>query len=204
MNKPLSILLLAILIVSGCATGGQKYVDLAYTGTSDASRSGKIGISVFTDNRANTGTGYVGTRYLNKKSKETYSAFGDDLALSVTGICKSYLQDTGFECTSIRKWEFSPEGAKAAGQRFDYLVGGEIISLECFAMKKIGFTSMTIDIELVLYVGDPGRAEIKRTSKKLKLERNEITFSKEKLEKFLNESLLEVIQGALSSSIMNS
>lgn len=124
MKKVKHVLIIISLVICGCATGGLKYVDLAYTGTIDASRSGKIGIAVFTDNRVNTDAGYVGTRYLGKSSKEIYSVFGDDLALSVTGICKSYLQDTGFECLSIPRWDFSPEGVRDAGMRFDFIVGG--------------------------------------------------------------------------------
>jgi hypothetical protein len=198
MHKFLYALIIMTLAVSGCTAGGPKYVDLTYVGDTDARQSGKVGICTFSDLRPDTGVGYVGTRYLNKKDKETYYAYGDNLALSVTGICKSYLQDTGFDCTSIPNWAYTPEGVRDAGQRFDFIIGGEIRKLECFAMKKIGFTSMTLDIDLVIYVGDPGRAELKTMPVILKLERTEMTFSEEKLQKFLNESLLEIIQKALN------
>lgn len=197
MLKALHALVILALAVSGCAAGGHKYVDLAYVGKSNGLQSGKVGISTFSDTRLDTDAAYVGTRYLGKSKKEIYYAYGDDLALSVTGICKSYLQDSGFSCTSIPDWEYTPEGVLDAGQRFDFIVGGEIRKLECFAMKKIGFTSMTLDIDIVIYVGDPGRAELKSIPFILKLERNEITFSEEKLQKFLNDSLLEIIRKAL-------
>lgn len=197
MYKSLPVILVMFLAISGCTAAGPKYVDLYYTGKTENTKSGKIGIAVFSDSRIGIEPGYVGTRYLGKSDKETYLAFGDDLALSVTGICKAYLQDTGFTCLSVPAWEYSPEGAKAAGQRFDYLVGGEIKKLDCFAVKKIGFTSMTLDIEVVFYIGDPVGATLRTVPYKLTLERNEVTFSEEKLEKFLNESLLEVIQKAL-------
>jgi hypothetical protein len=186
------------IAVAGCVTGGHKYVDLTYVGKSEGLQSGKVGISTFNDTRPDTEAGYVGTRYLGKTGKETYFVFGDDLSLSVTGICKSYLQDAGFECMSIPDWDYSPEGARDEGQRFDFIVGGEIRKLECFAMKKIGFTSMILDIDLVVYIGDPNRGELKEVPVVLNLERTELTFTEEKLEKFLNESLLEIIQKAFS------
>ena len=197
MHKILSALILVTVAVSGCTAGGPKYVDLYYTGAIGGIHSGKVGISAFSDLRSGAGAGYVGTRYLGKSDKETFITYGGDLAQSVTGICKSYLQDSGFGCTSIPRWEHTPEGVRDAGGRLDFIVGGEIRALECFAVKKIGFTSMILDIDLVIYVGNPGRAELKTTPVKLKLERTEITFSKEKLGKFLSESLLEVIQNAL-------
>lgn len=197
MHKILSALILITVAVSGCAAGGPKYVDLTYVGTGEGHQSGKVGISTFSDARPDTEAGYVGTRYLGKSGKETYYAYGDDLALSITGICKSYLQDAGFNCMSIPSWDYSPEAVRDAGQRFDFIVGGEIRKLECFAVKKIGFTSMTLDINMVIYVGDPERAELKTIPFTLKLERNEMSFTEEKLQKFLNESLLEIIQKAL-------
>jgi hypothetical protein len=197
MHKLFHAFIIMAFALSGCAGGGTKYVDLTYVGNTDAHQSGKIGICTFSDLRPGAGAGYVGTRYLNKSDKETYYAYGDDLALSVTGICKSYLQDTGLNIMSIPKWAYTPEGAVDAGDRFDFIVGGEIRNLECFAMKKIGFTSMALDIDMVIYVGVPGRAELKSKPVVLKLERTEITFSEEKLQKFLNESLLEIIQEAL-------
>jgi hypothetical protein len=197
MRKALPFVIVMFLAISGCTTAGPKYVDLYYNGQADGSRSGKIGIAVFSDSREGAQAGYVGTRYLGKSEKETYYAFGDDLALSVTGICKSYLQDEGFTCMSVPAWEYTPEGATAAGHRFDYLVGGEIKQLDCFAVKKIGFTAMTLEIEIVFYIGDPGSGTLRTTPIKLKMERNEVTFSEEKLQKFLNDSLLEVTQKAL-------
>jgi len=197
MRKFLSALILITAAVSGCTSGGPRYVDLYYTGEIGGLQSGKVGISAFSDLRSGAGAGYVGTRYLGKSGKETFIAYGGDLGQSVTGICKSYLQDSGFDCTSIPRWEHTPEGVRDAGGRFDFIVGGEIRTLECFAMKKIGFTSIILDIDLVLHVGDPQRDELKTTPVKLKMERTEITFSEEKLQKFLNESLLEIIQNAL-------
>ncbi len=196
MKKTLTAILM-LLLVFGCAPKGPKYVDLFYTGTSDVSGSGKVGIATFKDERENVKPGYVGTRYIGSRGKEIYMALGDDLGLSVTTICRSYLQASGFDCVSVPPWEYTPEGAKAAGQRFDYLVGGEIKKLECFAVKKIGFTSMTLDIDIVFYIGNPDKGVLKTAPVKLKLERNEIIFSEEKLQKFLNDSLLEIIQSAL-------
>lgn len=198
MQKIVYALMVMTVAVSGCVAGGLKYVDLYYAGKVEGLQSGRVGISTFTDTRPDTDAGYIGTRYLGKNNKETYFAYGDDLALSVTGICKSYLQDAGYDCTSIPPWDYSPEGVRDAGQRFDFIVGGEIRKLECFAMKKIGFTSMILDIDLVIYVGHPDRTELKKIPFKLNLERTEVTFSEKKLEKFLNESLLEIIQKALS------
>lgn len=197
---PFFTIVLFALALSGCAMGGPKFVDLHYTGKSEISRSGTIGISMFSDRRPGTDAGYVGTRYINRSKKEIFYAYGGDVAASVTDICSAYLRDAGFDCISVEPWDHSPEGAKQSGRGFDYLVGGEIKKLDCFAAKKVGFTSLILDVDLVIYIGMPGTSQLKTVPVKLNLERNEITFSKEKLQKFMNESLLEVIRNALAST----
>ena len=201
MKKILSVaIVMSALVLSGCIAGGAQYVDLYYTGKSEVSKSGKLGISTFSDERPDTEADYLGTRDINKNKKETFFSIGGDVASSVTKVCKSYLQDVGFNCTSIAPWDHSPGGVKESRQRLDFLVGGTIKKLDCFAMKKTGFTSLILDIDMVIYIGTPDKSEVKKVPVQLKLERNEIIFSNEKLQDFMNNSLLEVIQNALSFS----
>lgn len=56
---------------------------------------------------------------------------------------------------------------------------------------------MTLDIDLTLYLGIADKNTLKTIPVSLTLEKTEFTFTREKLEQFINQALEEVIQKAL-------
>ena len=76
-------------------------------------------------------------------------------------------------------------------------MAGKINKFECRAKKKGGRTDMTLDIDLTLYFGIAEKNTLKTIPVSLTLEKTEFTFTREKLEGFINQALEEVIQKAL-------
>ena len=198
------LLVAALLAFWGCAVGGLKLVPLRYDGgaggVSSPGRPGPattVGISGFRDVRKGMEAAYLGTRYIGGRTKEVFHVEGEDVATALTDLCAAYLQDAGFRCTRIADWEHTPDGLRYAGQGASLLVAGNIERLECFAVKKIGFTSMILDVRLVFFLGDPGTLQLRTVPYELRLTRQELTFSEQKLRLFLEESLLEALRTVL-------
>ncbi len=197
--KKLLLFLLGLFLVSiiACATAGQKYINIAFTGDSDNIGTGKIGISDFIDNRSDTLEGYVGRRILMDNSQETYFAKGMDLGKSLTQSASEYLKSKGYSPVSSSGWELTPDGVTKASKELTYLVAGTINKFECRAQKKGAVTDMILDIDLILYVGNPEKAVLKSIPVAFSLEKTEMTFNEQKLEKFVNQSLQEMFEKAL-------
>jgi hypothetical protein len=86
---------------------------------------------------------------------------------------------------------------KAASSNFKQIMSGKINKFECRAEKKGGRTDMTLEIDLTLYLGIAEENTLKTIPVSLTLEKTEFTFTREKLEQFINQALEEVIQKAL-------
>lgn len=198
--NPLYPILFFALVSWGCAAGGPKFIDLAYTGPGGPEGSGKVGIAGFTDKRENAGEGYVGKRTLWHNREETFFVNGLDLAGSVTQAVTAYLEKSGYTVHRIEKGPHSAEDVKNAPNGYDTIIGGDVVSFECSARKN-ATTHMDIHISLVLYVGDINEGEFQTIPVELSLERREISFSKRKLENLLNRSLEEVLQKALDRNL---
>ncbi|MFO7753415.1 MAG: hypothetical protein R6V41_09880 [Desulfobacteraceae bacterium] len=198
--NPVRLMLVLVFFSIGCAPAGPEFVDLSYTGGGGPSGSGKIGIAKFKDARENTGEGYIGFRELSFNREETYFVEGLDLAASVTRAVVSYLEQSGYDCSAIEKWDFSESGMKNASDRFDYIIGGEILSFDCTARKNTT-THIQMEISLVIHLGDVTEQELKSVPIEFDLERREIKLSVRKMENMLNRSLEEVIENALNSNL---
>jgi hypothetical protein len=185
------------LILSGCATPGQKFIDISYLAEHEASMSGTIGISTFKDLRKDAGDGYIGYRILMDNSQETYFVNGMNLGQTLSDTVLSYTTKKGFATSKIDEWEASPDGVAAAIKGFNQIIGGSINTFECRAIKKGAITDMILVIDLTLYTGIPDKNTLKTIPVTFSLERTEFTFTKEKLQQFVNESIEDVIQKAL-------
>jgi len=197
MLKYLSIACL-LLFLTGCASDGPRFIDLNYLGAGVPAKTGRVGLAKFVDKRKDVDPGYVGKRIIGKAGTEVYYVNGLDLGGSVTRTCMSYLMGSGFACTTIPSWPHSPQGVRNASPGFTYVVTGEIRKMECFAVRKTGFTSMTLEIDMVVYWGDASTGTLHENPIKVTLERNEFSFSEEKLARFYNETLSEMLNQALS------
>ncbi|MCF6248179.1 MAG: hypothetical protein L3J69_12590 [Desulfobacula sp.] len=193
-----------LLTLMACATSGQKYIDITYSGNPEETtkiKPDKIGISVglsnFTDNRMDAVQGYIGRRILVDNSQETYFVKGMDLGLKLTRAASLFLEDKGYTPVSIEPWELTPNGVTKVSEKSTYLVAGTINRFECRAQKKGAVTDMVLEIDLTLYIGTPEKAVLKSVPVTFSLEKTELIFTEQKLEKFVNQSILEVFEKAL-------
>ncbi|OGR14807.1 MAG: hypothetical protein A2277_07485 [Desulfobacterales bacterium RIFOXYA12_FULL_46_15] len=186
------------LFLLGCATPGQKFIDITYKADHEKTQTGTIGIAPFKDKRADRDGGYVGYRLLMDNSQETFFVQGMNLADTLKKSVGDYFEKTGFTITPVGPWELSPNGVMNAGEGFKQIVAGHINKFECRAKKKGGTTDMVFEIDLTLFIGKKSNTnEFKTIPVALTLERTEMTFTPEKLEAFVNQSVEEVIQKAL-------
>ncbi len=195
-------------ILWGCAVSGPKFIDIRYPGTDEAVLSetmapgkiqpGKIGIALFEDRRKDMDEGYVGYRLLLDKSQETYFVQGMDLADTLTKIVHTYSSQKEWSPSFISPWDLTPEGTTAAVKGYQRILSGTINQFECRANKKAGRTDMILDIDLTFYLGSSDKPGLSVIPTTLTLERTELTFTREKLENFVNQALEEVIQKALA------
>jgi hypothetical protein len=198
MKKQLLIFLGFIFILFwGCATPGQKFIDITYLADHEETQTGGIGIAPFQDNRTDMGEGYVGYRILLDNSQETYLVKGLNLADTLTRIIDIYFEKNGFTTTLVDPWELTPDGVIKASKGFKQIVAGTINKFECRAKKKGGVTNMILDIDLTLYLGITDKNTLKTIPVSFSLERTELVFTRKKLEQFVNQALEEVIQKAL-------
>ncbi|NOX33774.1 MAG: hypothetical protein GXP56_08540 [Deltaproteobacteria bacterium] len=197
--KKQSLIFLGFILVffSGCATPGQKFIDITYLADHAGTQTGRIGIAPFKDKRTGMGEGYIGYRTLLDNSQETYFVKGLDLAATLTKTIRTYFEKNGFETTAIDPWELTPDGVIKASGGFKQIVTGTINKFECRAEKKGATTDMVLDIDLTIYLGMADKNALKTIPVSLTLERTEFTFTREKLERFVNQALKEVIQKAL-------
>jgi hypothetical protein len=192
------LFLFILIFLLGCATPGQKFINISYKADHEKTQTGTIGIAPFKDKRADRDGGYIGYRLLMDNSQETFFVQGMNLADTLKKSIQEYYEKTGYTVTPIPPWELSPNGVVAVGSGFNQIVTGQINKFECRAKKKAGPTDMTLEIDLTLFIGKKSdNNEFKTIPVNLILERTEMTFTPEKLEAFVNQSMEEVIQKAL-------
>ncbi|MCD4718782.1 MAG: hypothetical protein K8S13_02845 [Desulfobacula sp.] len=197
--KKQSLIFLGFIFILfwGCATPGQKFIDITYLADHEKKQTGGIGIAPFQDNRTDMGEGYIGYRILLDNSQETYLVKGLNLADTLTRIIGIYFEKNGFTTTPIDPWDLTPDGVMKASKGFKHILAGTINRFECRAKKKGGVTDMILDIDLTLYLGITDKNVLKTIPVSFTLERTELVFTREKLEQFVNPALKEVIQKAL-------
>lgn len=189
---------LILFFMLGCASPGQKFINISYMADHEKTETGVLGLAPFKDNRTDRNGGYVGYRVLMDRSQETYFVQGMNLADSLNKALGDYFQQIGYQITPMAPWELSPGGVKENIGGFEQIVAGQINKFECRAKKKGATTDMVLDMDLTLFVGKQSNGnELKTIPVSLTLERTEMTFTPEKLEHFVNQSLEEVIQKAL-------
>ena len=198
-NQSLIILGCMLIFFLSCATPGQKFIDITYPGDHDGTQTGRIGISPFTDNRTDVGSGYVGYRILLDNSQETYFVKGLNLSHTLQKAFNTYFEKKGLTPIPIDAWELTPDGVIKSSKGFKQIMTAAINQFECRARKKGPATDMVLDIDLTIYLGIADKNALKTIPVSLTLERTELTFSPEKLEQFINQALEEVIQKAMDS-----
>ena len=190
-----------LLILGGCATPGPKYLDLAYTRTGPAKTAGgRIGLARYTDKRSGTPKGHVGYRVLANNARETYVVSEMDLAAALTRVTRSHLEQGGFSVSLHPQWPLTAKGVTGISKGFTHVLAAHINRFECRARKNGAVTDMVLAIDLTLYLGTPDTRQLKTIPIALDLERTELTFTRKKVEQFVNRALEEILVKALPFS----
>jgi hypothetical protein len=191
-------MIFVLFLLLGCATPGQKFINISYTADHEKTQTGVMGLAPFKDNRTDRNGGYVGYRLLMDRSQETYFVQGMNLANTLNTSVGDYFRQTGFEVIPMAAWELSPDGVKGSIGGFEQIVAGQINKFECRAKKNGPTTDMVLEIDLTLFIGKQTNGDqLKTIPISLTLERTEMTFTPEKLERFVNQSMEEVLKKAL-------
>ncbi|MCK5097115.1 MAG: hypothetical protein KAR45_03390 [Desulfobacteraceae bacterium] len=203
-NQLISLGFLFVFIIVctiGCTTAGSKFIKLRYLGQNKVSKNLNVGIVPFLDKRGNLEKGYIGKRMLNSGKEEVYFVDGLNVAETLTQTFESYFKETGYNISRIETWEHTVEELKNIEKKYKdnnykYILAGDIIEFEFFASKDFG-TSMVLDIKLIVYLGKLENGVLTTIPVNLNLKRNDLKFSKQKIERFINESVTEVILRAM-------
>ncbi|MCK5312202.1 MAG: hypothetical protein KAJ62_08830 [Desulfobacteraceae bacterium] len=199
-NQLISLGFLFVFIIVctiGCTTAGSKFIKLRYLGQNKVSKNLNVGIVPFLDKRGNLEKGYIGKRMLNSGKEEVYFVDGLNVAKTLTQTFESYFKKTGYNISRIEAWEHTVEELKNIEKKYKnnnykYILAGDIIEFEFFASKGFN-TSMILDIKLIVYLGNLKKETLTTIPVNLNLKRKDLKFSQQKIEKFINESVTEVI-----------
>lgn len=116
--KTLFLIFLAfgLFLFWGCATPGQKFIDITYQADHEKTQTGVIGMAPFQDKRKEMGEGYVGYRVLMDNSQETYFVDGMNLAETLRTAIASFFENNGYSIQLIDPWEPTTEGVMNASE----------------------------------------------------------------------------------------
>ncbi len=191
-------LVMAALMLTGCAASGPKYLDLSYPSAMTApERHRSMGLSRFADKRLETARGYVGFRDLPGGRKEIFAVTDQNLAATLTRVSRSYLEQHGFSVSLIPGRPVTLQGMSQTSDHLTHTLAADINRFECTAEKKGIITDMALVIDLTFYLGTPDKKQLSTIPIVLTLTRTEWHFSRKKLEAFINESLAEILTKAL-------
>lgn len=191
-------LVIAALLVSGCAVSGPKYLDLYYpTAATNPERTRSAGLTRFTDKRINAAKGHVGYRQLSENSREIFAVSDQDLSSTLTRVSRSFLEQKGFNVSLIPAWPITAQGVSTTPPHLTRVLTADINRFECRAEKNSLLTDMTLIIDLTFYLGIPDKKQLTIIPIVLTLTRTEWHFTRKKLETFINQSLEEILHKAL-------
>lgn len=191
-------LVIAALLVSGCAVSGPKYLDLYYPAAATSpERTRSAGLTRFTDKRINAAKGHVGYRQLSEHSREIFAVPNQDLASTLTRVSRSFLEQKGFNVSMIPAWPITAQGVSTTPPHLTRVFTADINRFECRAEKNSLLTDMTLIIDLTFYLGIPDKKQLTIIPIVLTLTRTEWHFTRKKLETFINQSLEEILHKAL-------
>ena len=191
-------LLMAALVLTGCAAPGPKYLDLSYPSAMTVpERNQSVGLSRFADKRVEKARGYVGFRDLPGGGQESFAVTDQNLAGTLTRLSRSYLEQHGFSVALIPGRPVSLRRLSQSPDHLTHTLAADINRFECTAEKKGVMTDMILVIDLTFYLGTPDKKQLTTIPIVLTLTRTEWHFSRKKLETFINESLAEILAKAL-------
>ncbi len=191
-NKNLMILCFIVFFTMGCTTAGPKFIGIQYIGQKKAVRGENIGIAMFSDIRGDVEKNYLGKRVLNSGAQELYFVKSSNLNATITNAFKTHLENQGYTCFNILDFQHNVSILNRVDKKYQYILTGEIKEFEFFANKGLA-TAMSMDIKLIVYLGNVKTGTFRTIPVNLNLKRKDINFTEKRVGNFINESLKEVI-----------
>lgn len=197
---PVFTAVLQMILLSGCASPGPKYLTLSYPTVHPVTdRQQAAGLSRFVDKRTGTTKGYVGYRQLLGGHREIFAVTGQDLSAAMTRVMRTFLEQKGFSVTLVPAFPATPVGVSDMPGQFTHVFAADINRFSSRADRKGATTHMTLIIDLTFYQGSPENRSITAIPVTLTLERTELVFSRKKLETFINDAIEEILAKAFAS-----
>ena len=193
----LILLIVTLTLLSGCASSGPKFITLNYTGTPRTTSQEKLALAPFIDQRSQISPSEIGHRVLNDKSREIFMVKGTNLAQALTEQTRIYLERKGLKVYPAPVWSPDLEGLTNAESPVDVLLTAQINTFDLSAEKSGPVTKMVLELDITFFLGNKSNKELKTIPVFFTLERTEINFSLEKVEKFYNQTLAEALEKAL-------
>lgn len=128
---------------------------------------------------------------------EVYVSWPKPMAEAFTEAAENFLRFKAYTLRPISGWDYKPEELPKVGAGLDVVVSGQIRGLFFKAEKKFARTDMILDADVVFIIGDVKKMQVTHRPVKIRLERTEIFFDREKLERFMNETLSDLLQTGL-------
>jgi len=188
------------LWLPGCAgVGGPFPVHLRYMGelikaTAPPAAPRVVGLQAFENLNSEGDT--LGHRIIGK-GVQSYVSRPHSIAEAFTGATEKFLREKAHTVRSVSGWDYKPETLPRVGAGVDTVVSGKILRLFCKAEKKFARTNMILDADVMFIIGDVNNRQVVTRPVKIRLERTELTFDNTKLERFMNETLADLLQTGL-------
>lgn len=202
MRNAKHILAMAALVfftLYGCAPKGPILVGMGYLAPPQAV-AGKttkvVGISPILDSRG-TPDSAVGRKSQASDGRESELVVQGTVAGIVTASFREALEKRGFIVKEVRSWDLS--GGPVAVEGIDLLIGGEIRALWVDVVSRTVRDLYTVDVQIRASLVDVAGRGTHNLNLNCKLEREDIKFSVERVEKLLSEALSTAVDQLINS-----
>jgi hypothetical protein len=128
---------------------------------------------------------------------EVYVSWPKPIAEAFTEAAENFLRLKAYTLRSVSGWDYKPEDLPRVGAGLDVVVTGQIRGFSFKAEKKFARTEMVLDADVVFIIGDVKKMQVTTRPVKIRLERTEVFFDRDKLERFMNETLSDLLQTGL-------
>jgi len=198
-NLLLGVAILTLLAFCGCAAKGPILVNALYQapqGLVAGAPKVVVGICPIKDERGTSTSG------IGRKSNPSSETLNDlvvqgTVAGLVTSGFKDALKARGITVKDVAEWDMSAEHIHA--EDVDILVGGAIKKLRVDVVSSAFNVKYKADVQIQVAVANvPEKKLFRKLSLNTTLERKDVSFSAERLEKILSEALSSSIDQLLN------
>lgn len=191
----IGIAVLLAVFLSGCAHQGPILLDFQYQppqGVSAGAAKLTLGVSPFRDDRGKVAS-VIGKRSLESSDETNDLVVQGTTAEKVTAALKSALKARGIAEKDLAAWDLTEAGVPSDGA--DLLISGEIKKFWAEAKSRFANTTVKAEVQLRISVADLAQKKIIRVMNvHSTMERQDITFSTDVVERTLSDALTSAIE----------